>query len=84
MSRKVHLLCLVLCWRPGQWTEAKHKDGKGDVFILCHGTVEAGGIVKLDASLQFATITNSCHSGACGTHALVWKDTSLMEVKMLV
>jgi len=33
------------------WTEAGDEDGKGDVLILCHGTVVTGGIIELGASL---------------------------------
>ena len=41
------------------WTEAKYKDDKSNVFILCYPAVVASGIVKLSASLWFATICSA-------------------------
>ena len=50
------------------WTEAKHKDDKSNVFILCYPAVVASGVVKLSASLWFATIAGSHCSGAGGKY----------------
>jgi hypothetical protein len=41
------------------WAKTKDDNCKGDIFLFCHHTVMTDGIVKLSASLWFATVTNS-------------------------
>ncbi len=65
------------------WTETGYKDGKGGVLILFHGKVVTGSIIKLSASFWFATIANSCCSGA-GGECLGVENASMMEVEVLV
>ncbi len=50
------------------WAEAKNKDSKGDVILLCHGAVVAAGINKFGAPLWFAAVADSCHNGAGGKY----------------
>ncbi len=64
------------------WAEAKNKDGKGDVFLLCHGTVVAAGISKFGAPRWFAAVAQGCHNGA-GGKCLGVENAVLMEVKVL-
>ena len=62
------------------WMDAKDKDGKGGILILCHGAVATSDVVELSASLRFAAVTNSHRSGTGGECLGVVEDTSLMEV----
>jgi hypothetical protein len=65
------------------WAKAEDKDGKDDIFLLCHCTVMPGGIIKLGAPLWFAAVTDGHCSGADGK-LLGVKDVALMKIKVLV
>ncbi len=64
------------------WAETNY-NGKGDIFFLRHCTVMPSGIVKLGASLWFATVADGCCGGA-GSKRLGVKDAALMKIKVLV
>ncbi len=65
------------------WVETEYYNGKGDIFFLRHCTVIPSGIVKLGASLRFATVADGHCSGAGGKRFCV-KDAALMKIKVLV
>ncbi len=65
------------------WAKTKDKDGKGNIFLLCHCTIMPCCIVEFGAPLWFAAVANGCCGGAAGK-CLGVENAALTKIKMLV